>query len=123
MQKAKVLSVDWANTNTRQIEVVIDAKNSWFVQEPNSMGFPSITNSGPLVEGINLVLEFGHEAIQAIKGNTEFQTLVAENRQLRKGIKQSELAQRVRQFLTSLDYAQLTDFQGKCALLVEQQLK
>lgn len=34
-----------------------------------------------------------------------------------------DLKMRVKQFLTSLDYALLTDFQAKCVLLLEQELK
>lgn len=33
------------------------------------------------------------------------------------------LIARVRQFLTALNYESLNDFQGKCALLLEQELK
>ena len=35
----------------------------------------------------------------------------------------SNLKMRVRQFLSSLDYNSLTDFQAKCALLLENEMK
>ena len=35
----------------------------------------------------------------------------------------SNLKMRVRQFLSSLDYTSLTDFQAKCALLLENEMK
>jgi len=37
--------------------------------------------------------------------------------------KNKNLVMRVKQFLSSLDYGKLTDFQAKCALLLEQELK
>jgi len=124
MRTAKVINIDWnGSSETRQIKVIIDVKDSMFIQEPERYGFPNLINSAPLIEGINMVLESGHHAVDAIKGNTDFIEMRDEIRELRKGIKESNLAARVRQFLSALEYEKLTDFQAKCVLLLEQELK
>jgi hypothetical protein len=122
MKKATVENID-INRTTRQIFIAINGKDSSFIEEPNGNGFPSLINSAPLVEGVNLVLEGGHAAVNAMKGNGEFCSLLEENRQLRAHITQSALAMRIRQLLSALDYDKLSDYQAKCVLLVEQELK
>ena len=127
MRIARVIYLDWAkDLSGREIQVTIDVKDSMYVQT-SDYGFPMLINSGPLIEGINMVLESGHHAVNAMKGNTEFIELRDELRdkirELRKDIKQSNLAARVRQFLSALEYEKLTDFQAKCVLLLEQELK
>jgi hypothetical protein len=99
MKKAEVINVDWANQDRRQIKVTINAQDSVYIQEPNGHGFPQIMNSGPMIEGFNHVLEFGHEAVNAMKGNENFMELATEVRELRKGILNSDLASRVRELL------------------------
>lgn len=122
MTKATVKNIT-LNKDKREIEVKIYANGSMYVEEPKQYGFPSLINSAPLVEGFDYVLEFGHHAINAMKGEKEFMRLAEENRELRQHILDSNLAARVRQFLSSLDYNSFTDFQAKCALLLEQELK
>jgi len=107
---------------TREIIVKIDGSASIYVEESNGTRFPQLMNSGPLIEGINYVLEFSFNAVNAMKGNKEFMELAEENRELRNHIKCSKLAQRVRQFLSALEYEKLTDFQAKCVLLLEREL-
>lgn len=120
-QNATVKNVE-LDRETREIKVLISAKGSQYIQEPNGFGSVMLLNSAPLVEGFNYVLEFGHEAINEMKGNNDFAKLVQENRILRRNILNSDLAARVRQFLSSLNYEKLTDFQAKCALLLEKEL-
>jgi hypothetical protein len=123
MQTATVKNIDWNNQEARELKVTISAKNTWFIEEPKGMGSPMIVNSAPLIEGLNYVLEFGHNAVNAMKANENFGDMAVELRALRNGIKNSDLAARARQFLSSLDYDTLTDFQAKCALLLEKELK
>lgn len=123
MRKATVKMVDMPSNDARDIRIIIDAKDSVYISENIVSGLPFVINSGPLVDGINHVLEFGHTAVNAMKGNKDFELLAMENRALRRGIKESELAVRVRQLLSALDYDKLTDFQARCVLLVEQELK
>lgn len=110
------------DTTTREIKVTIAAIGTIYVEEPKQYGFPMLMNSAPLVEGFNYVLEFGHEAVNAMKGNKEFKVLAEQNRILRQSILDSDLAARCRQFLSSIDYEQLTDYSAKCALLLEKEL-
>lgn len=120
---ATIKQIDWADKDLRELKVIIRAKGSIYVEEPKGYGFPSIMNSASLIEGFDYVLEFGHMAVNAMKGNADFKELMEENRQLRIGIKQSPLATRIKQLLSAIDYGTLTDFQAKCVLLVERELK
>jgi hypothetical protein len=52
--------------------------------------------------------------------NSAIQYAIVENI---KNANNENLIMRVEQFLSSLDYGKLTDFQAKCALLLEQELK
>lgn len=122
--KAVVKQLNWSNIGAREFAITIKAEGSQYISEPhNGMGSPMIMNGSPLIEGVNLVLEFGFEAVNAIKGNEDFMSMANEIRTLRKGIKDSDLAARVRQLLSAIDYGELTDFQAKCVLLVERELK
>lgn len=123
MTIAKVKNIDWADQNREQLKIIINAKGSEYIEEPKGVGFPQLRNCSHLIEGVNYILEFGYEAVNAMKGNKEFTSLSNEVRGLRTHIVDSELAARVRQFLSALDYGQLTDFQAKCALLLERELK
>jgi hypothetical protein len=116
----KEISLD---KQTREIKVTISAKDSMYVQESKNNGFPTFVNGSPLVEGLNYLLEHHSHAVNAMKGNSEFKQLAAENRELKSDILCSPLANRVRQFLSAIDYGTLTDFQAKCALLLERELK
>lgn len=109
------------NTN-RTIEVIIDATDSIYVEEPKAYGFPSLMNSACLIDGFSYVLEYGYAAVSALKGNSDFTELAKENKELRKHIKDSNLATRVRQFLSALDYEKLSDFEAKCVLLLQKEL-
>ena len=122
MKTAKVNNLVLAK-NTKQIVITIDAKDSMYVGDAMQYGFPTLLNSDPLVEGLNILLEQGYHAVDAMKGNTEFIGLSEENKKLKSGILKSDLAQRVRQFLSALDYATLSDYQAKCVLLLEKELK
>jgi hypothetical protein len=121
MNNAKIKSVSF-NADHREIMIIVSAKDSVYVEEPKGMGFPQLRNSGPLIEGINHILEFHFHAVNALKANPEYQKLIEENRNLRKRIQESDLAIRARQLLSSLEYEKLTDFQAKCVLLLEKEL-
>lgn len=122
MKIAEVKNID-INSEKRELIVTISAKDYMYIEEPKQYGFPSILNSSLLVEKINYVLEFGHIAVSAMKNDKDFTELAEQNRKLRKAIVYSDLAARARQFLSTLDYGQLTDFQAKCVLLLERELK
>lgn len=122
MEKAFVKEI-YLDKKTREIKVNIYAENSIYVKEPTHYGFPSFMNSGILIEGFNYVLEYNSEVINAMKGNKDFTDLIEQNRKLKQHILYSDLAVRLRQFLSSIDYSTLTDYQAKCVLLLEQELK
>jgi hypothetical protein len=57
------------NKSTRQIEIIVDAKDSLFIQEPSfkENGFPQLINGASIVDGVNLILEHHFNAVNAIK--------------------------------------------------------
>lgn len=121
---AKVKNIDWADRNNRELKVIISAKDSIYVDEAiGGYGSPTLINSSSIIEGFDHVLEFGHMAVSAMKGNVDFIELAEKNRLLRRAITESQLASRVKQLLSAIDYDTLTDFQAKCVLLVERELK
>lgn len=122
MGKAIVKNIS-LNKESREIIVTISAEGSDYVAEQKNYGFPSLLNSAPLVEGFNYVLEFGYAALNAMNGNGDFAALVNENRALKSNKVSSPLVVRVRQFLSSLNYADLSNFQAKCVLLLEKELQ
>ena len=120
---AKVKNLDFKSDNDkREIIVTIEAKGSMYIQEPTGYGFPYVVNSGPLIEGFDKILAGGHHAVKVLTGNKDYTSLIEENKKLKQHIRNSDLAARVKQFLSALDYGSLTDFQAKCVLLLEREL-
>ncbi len=78
MKNAKVKNIDLDRT-TRQIKVLIDAKDSIYIQEPSfkQHGSVMLLNSAAIVDGFNLILEHHFVAVDAIKkmlSKTPFKT-------------------------------------------------
>lgn len=82
MKKAEVKNIS-LNKDKTEIIITCKAKGSMYIDEPKGYGFPSLINGASIVEGINIILEHGYHAIDALKGNTEYQKLIKENDTLR----------------------------------------
>lgn len=82
MKKAIVKSVD--HDKDLNIIVTISAKGTSYFSNYAWPSQPMLLNASPLTEGINLVLEYGHIAVEKFKDNKDFSALIAENESLKK---------------------------------------
>lgn len=55
------------NHSNGKITIEIDALGTMYVPKLGDYGYTMLYNSAPLLEGINLIMKYGHEAVNAIK--------------------------------------------------------
>jgi hypothetical protein len=113
MRKAKLKNIT-LDKDTREIIIKIDAKDSVFIEEPKNYGFPQLVNGAVLTNGIPYLLDHDFDAVKTLKNGFKGKKGDSDK---------AELMLRVKQLLSAIDYEKVSEFQAKCILLVERELK